>query len=117
MKKKAKIDEVIKNLNRTDGTGDPEWVEGLVARAAPYYEWELGYLPTKEIENHTSTTDESIEEYAEDYEKLPAIVVVPSEDRKYKWEILDGGHRAAAAEMVGRPVLAYYPKIKGTKSR
>lgn len=104
---------VVDLLRQEDGTGDPDWVEGLVSRASVYPAWSLRRLPTHQL--HLDCTDaETARAYSVGIEGAPPIVAIPGSRGKY--EILDGGHRALAADMVRKPVLAYVPQLQGSRS-
>ena len=104
---------VVGLLRREDGTGDPDWVEGLVAQASVYPRWSLVQLPTRQI-YLDCTDEETAREYSVGIEHAPPIVALPGRNGKY--DVLDGGHRALAADMVNKPVWAYVPEAQGSRA-
>ncbi len=106
----ATLEDVIENIQEHEGTGDKEWTARLIEEASAFSRWCLGRVKTKDLNNYCENR-ETCEEYAEmGMENAPPIVIVPSEDGPNKYDILDGAHRAWAAEIAGlKTVLAYYP--------
>lgn len=103
------LEDVIAHLCEYDGTGDEDFLADLEERMAPYPAWALGRIDPKRLNNYCSD-EETCREYAEmGMSSSPAIIVVPA-DEPGRWDIIDGAHRAWAAEMTGRKVLAYYPQ-------
>lgn len=99
---------IIEHLRETDATGDPEWVAELIERVKPFRRWQLVEMDPRELYNECSDT-KTVEAYRTDMDNLPPIVVVPTTQKPYKYEILDGAHRAAAAEAANRCILVYRP--------
>ena len=111
------LSKVLAHLKKTDGTGDPDFLKSLANEVSGYKDWVLVALDPKRIENYVAGDDKTIEYYAElGVESMPPIVVVPSDSGKYDYEIVDGGHRAAAAELLGEMVRAYVPAGRNAKN-
>jgi GNAT superfamily N-acetyltransferase/oligoribonuclease (3'-5' exoribonuclease) len=76
--------------------------------------WELKSIPVADIEGHHDGHDASTE-YIEDYKKqkeegsaFPPIIVIPTENGK--WKTKDGQHRLFAAKKLGEQMIdAYVP--------
>jgi hypothetical protein len=98
--------DVRRVLRETDGTGDPEWLEHLYAQVKPYKTWALVMLDPGTLDN-PCTDYATAREYAEGIEDAPPIVVVP--DGTGQLTIIDGGHRALAAALVGAKIRALVP--------
>lgn len=101
------LQQVISHLKKTDGTGDPEWMEYIIRMASPYPVWELHYLDPSEVKNYCSD-QETTEEYAEVIDQLPPAVAIPSLGSE-TFELIDGGHRFCAAALAGCTFPCYIP--------
>ncbi len=115
----VRVSEVIDNLRETDQTGDKEWVRGLIKQVKDLKaKWFVGDVKLSEI-IHGNTSDENdlLEDYGSGVDDFPPIVLVPSDDAGYRYEAIDGGHRAATAELLGRKTIrAYYPEIESNRN-
>ena len=104
--------KVIDNLKETDMTGDPEWIKDMINKIRRFKVWNLGVVDLQDIENYCS---DDVSDLASEWsEAVPPIVLVPTKGNgEKKWDIVDGSHRAAAAESLGKKkITAYYPDIK-----
>lgn len=113
---------VLGLLKRVDGTDDEEWVRGLQAKARAFPAWTSRWLDPRKDLNNDCTDKKTAKEYAKlGMDSAPPIVVIPSSSprsgERGRYDILDGAHRALAAEMVGRKVLAFLPKPSMRGSR
>lgn len=110
----VELEAVIEHLLETDGTGDPEWQEYLVEEASKYRSWRRGPVLLKEIENGNTSLKSELREYLNMGDsEWKEIVLVPSKNKKYKWYVIDGGHRAAALSRLTKEkyIGAYYPEM------
>jgi oligoribonuclease (3'-5' exoribonuclease) len=106
---------VIKHLLEHDGSGDEDFLEGLKEQIRAYPEWEMTQVNPKTLDiGACSPNWEVVKEYQEQGpEEAPAIIAVPQEGGKPS--ILDGCHRACAAEKAKQKIWVYMPKK--TRSR
>ncbi len=114
VKKTVSVDVVVNHLNETDGTGDEDWVEEISNTVKGHgLKWRLGPIPLSEIENDNSSDDDDlIIGYGQGIQKAPPIVLIPSSNKKYKWYVVDGAHRAATMVLNKfKTIMAYYPDL------
>jgi len=107
------VDEVIDNLYESDSSGDESWIELLVNQIEKYKNWELVKLDPQETDSLLPQDEEMAIEYSKlPVKSMPPIVVIPkdrNDRRKHRYAIVDGTHRAWAARIKGRKILAYRP--------
>ena len=97
-------DDVVAYHARVDGTGDPEWLSEQAERICSFPLWELEPVLLAALEFDTA---DDVEGYEEVLDEMP-IIVLP--DVGGRWEVLDGRHRASAADAMGREtILAWRP--------
>ncbi len=106
------LETVIEHIEDTDGTGDEGWIDRLVKEVSRYHRWKVGPVKIKDIENDNSSTRSQLRPYIEMGDSdWSEVVLVPSDNPKFKWHVIDGGHRVAALEMFTKEksIGAYYP--------
>ncbi len=105
------LKEIIEHLKDTDGTGDLDWIDQMVEKISKYKRWTFSHIDPAQINNY-GEMDKTVQEYADAWSSsVPPVVLIPViyKKRLLKYDIVDGGHRTAAAEIVGVPVPAYVP--------
>lgn len=61
--------------------------------------WKLVVLNPEDLVIMWDVVDQDVvDSYKDEWSKAPPIVAVPHEFKKGKWKVLDGNHRAAAAQ-------------------
>ena len=76
-------------------------------RIGKYPEWSLARIKVAHLEVDQAVQSDTVDQYAAWVTEPPPIIAVPTD---LKWEVLDGNHRAAAAQAQGkRTILAYVP--------
>jgi hypothetical protein len=102
--------EVVEHLRSFDGSGDLDFLDALSKKIGKHKKWTLRSTNLGELDLGDSRSSEVVEEYAmmaSGGSPFPAIIVGERNERGLR-DVLDGGHRAQAADFLGRKTICAF---------